>query len=154
MRNKGCPILKWDDMKQEYNFEEILEWEKAQVVYSDTFTGPKGTVKRPDLAHWTLLDSSGFIGFDSITKLEQEHKARGAGAMFLYLYHHTDLDVGVCEQLAQSWALKHVLNAAEWQEIEDRVRDRRRQRAEEVIAQAEKEKKEIAFGKDSRFCRE
>ena len=113
MRNKGCPVLEWDDKEQKYNFEEILAWEGAKVVWDDTFTGPKGTVKRPEHSLWTLIDSAGFIGFESIQKLEEEHKARAAGAVFLYLYHHTELDISLCEQLAQSWAIRHVHNAKE-----------------------------------------
>jgi len=173
MRNKGCPVLKWDNEKAEYNIEEILAWEKAEVEWSDTFTGPKGTVQRPEMAHWTLFDSSGFIGFDCIRTQDQEHKARAASAMFLYLYHHTELDVGLCESLAQSWALRHIHNEKDMEEIDKRIAERKREKEakkildaineaqkqqiaalDEQIAQAERQKKEIAFGKESRFCKE
>ena len=71
-----------------FNYEPILEWAGAEVVWDDTFTNPRTGVKTqdPKRALWTLLWQHGFIGFDMIYKKEDEAKARMAGAMFIYLW--------------------------------------------------------------------
>lgn len=71
-----------------FNYEPILEWSGAKVKYSDTFVHMKtGEARKNEKeAHWTLLWSYGFIGFDSIRGAEDEAKARMAGAMFIYLW--------------------------------------------------------------------
>jgi hypothetical protein len=70
-----------------FDYEPILTWAKAVVKYSDTFVGGDGVSHQlPEFASWTLIWDRGFIGFDSISKKEDEPKARMASAMFIYLY--------------------------------------------------------------------
>lgn len=81
MNKAECPEF------DHFDFEKILEWAKAKVVYSDTFyhVGKKTVRKDERLAHWTLLLPDGFIGYDTINKKEDEEKARRASALFIYL---------------------------------------------------------------------
>jgi len=71
-----------------FDYEHILEWAGAKVVWEDTFTNLRtGKVTHdPKRALWTLLWGYGFIGFDTICKKEDEAKARMAAAMFIYLW--------------------------------------------------------------------
>ena len=87
-----------------FDYEPILEWGKAKVVFSDTFVNSKGISRKCEkLAHWTLVWDQGFIGFDYFRKREEESKARMAGAMFIYLWCN-GVAADIAERCAQLYA--------------------------------------------------
>lgn len=70
-----------------FDYEPILKWAEAEVVWEDTFVDGHGNKHvRPDRAYWTLFWKPGFIGFDCIRNKEDEPKARMAAALFIYLW--------------------------------------------------------------------
>jgi hypothetical protein len=89
MKKKKKELNKADCPEFDYfNYEPILKWAGAKVVWDDTFVhaGTGKRTKRPEHALWTLLWQHGFIGFDCISLKKDKKKARMAGAMFIYLW--------------------------------------------------------------------
>lgn len=80
MNRTECPDF--DDC----DFEKVLTWAKAEVIYEDVFVNGKGEkFVRPDRGYWTMFWEHGFIGFNTF-KREDERVARIAAAMFIYLW--------------------------------------------------------------------
>lgn len=95
----NCPDF--DD--EEY--EEILVWAKAEVVYEDShFFATETSVKRVFKGFWTLHWEKGFIGFTSL-KQKEEEKARRASAMFIYLYS-SGVMASIASELAELYVEK------------------------------------------------
>ena len=91
MSSRACNFLQGNNLLlaefDDLDFEPILEWGKAEVIWEDTFVDGKGNkYVRPEKAYWTLFWEHGFIGFDSIRAKEDEQKARLAAAMFIFLW--------------------------------------------------------------------
>lgn len=81
LKKEDCPEFDY------FDYEPILEWAGAKVVWEDTFVDGHGNKHvNPKLAHWVLLWRNGFIGFDGIKNKEDEPKARMAAALFIYLW--------------------------------------------------------------------
>ena len=94
-----------------FNYEPILKWAKARVVWDDTFVNPRTgkKTKRPEMALWTLLWTHGFIGFDAISDKKDRKKARMAGALFIYLWCK-----GVSASIADSLASLYARNVKQY----------------------------------------
>jgi len=94
-----------------FNYEPILKWAGARVVWDDTFVNGKTgkRTKRPEHALWTLLWDNGFIGFDCIREKKDRKKARMAGAMFIYLWCK-----GVSASIADSCASLYARNVIQY----------------------------------------
>lgn len=94
-----------------FNYEPILKWAGARVVWDDTFVNGKTgkRTKRPEHALWTLLWHKGFIGFDAIYKKEDRKKARMAGALFIYLWCK-----GVSASIADNCASLYARNVIQY----------------------------------------
>ncbi len=95
-----------------FDYEPILKWAKAEVVWDDTFVDGHGKKhKRPSLALWTLFWDNGFIGFDSIQKKtkKDEKKARMAAALFIYLWCK-----GVSASIADNCAVLYARNVVQY----------------------------------------
>lgn len=94
MDRSDCPDF--DDS----DFEKILTWAKAEVIYDDVFVNGNGErFVRPDRGYWTLHWEHGFIGFNTLSK-EDEAVARMAAAMFVYLWCN-----GIMASIADSLAI-------------------------------------------------
>jgi hypothetical protein len=91
----------------DFDYEPILTWANAKVVWDDTFVDGHGNkYVRPNMAFWTLIWSKGFIGFDCIRKKEDEATARKASALFIYLWSK-GVETGVASNCADLYA-RHV----------------------------------------------
>jgi hypothetical protein len=100
MNRSDCPDF--DDL----DYEKILTWAKAEVVYDDVFVNGKGEkTVRPERGYWTMFWEHGFIGFNTISK-EDEAVARMAAAMFIYLWCH-GIMASVADSLAALYARAH-----------------------------------------------
>lgn len=81
MQKTDCPDF------DHFDYEKILEWGEAKVVYDDTFVNGSGVVRKNEkLASWLLLWDHGFIGLDLFRKKEDEVQARMAAALFISLW--------------------------------------------------------------------
>lgn len=101
MNRSDCPDF--DDLE----YEKVLEWAKAEVVYDDIFVNSKGEkTVRPERGSWSLYWEHGFIGFDTIGK-KDEAVARMAAAMFIYLWYH-GIMASIADPLAALYARSHV----------------------------------------------
>lgn len=101
MEKQDCP--EFDD----FDYEKILEWANAEVVWDDTFVDGRGNKHvHPNMALWTLLWHKGFIGFDCIQKREDEAVARKAAALFIYLWCK-GVETGVASSCADLYA-RHI----------------------------------------------
>lgn len=79
-----CPEFKDGD-----NIDAVLQWAGASVEWSDVFVnGREERTRRPELAHWSMVWSPGFIGFTSLTENNDRNRtrARWASACFIYLW--------------------------------------------------------------------
>ncbi len=103
LKKEDCPEFDY------FNFEPILKWANAQVLYDDVFvngrTGKR--TKRPEMGHWTLFWQKGFIGFDCISDRKDRRKARMAGALFIYLWCQ-GIPASLADNLADQYA-RHVM---------------------------------------------
>ena len=101
-----CP--EFDD----FNHEEILAWAsenlEARVEWSDEAVGPKGRVKGPQYALWSLIWKPGVIGFDHLPKLEDEEKARKTAALFIYLWCK-GIEASIASRLADSYVRSYTI---------------------------------------------
>lgn len=83
LNKQNCPEFEDD------NFEPILKWAKARVYYCDGFVDGKGNKVEGDMSRfncWGFSWKHGFISFETLSKREDETRARCAAALFLYLW--------------------------------------------------------------------
>jgi hypothetical protein len=69
-----------------FDYEPILEWAEAKVIYSDEFVDcSDGSIEhKPEWGSWTLCWKEGVMRLDY--SKPEEQKARKCAALFIYLW--------------------------------------------------------------------